>query len=69
MIITDLKLPFYLSEKELFEKAIKKGGISKTSVNDFRILKKSLDARDKRDIRYVYTVAVNEEEKNVEYPY
>lgn len=69
MVITDLKLPFYFSEKELFEKAIKKGGISKTSVNDFRILKKSLDARDKNDIRYVYTVAVNEEEKNLEYPY
>ena len=39
----------------------------KTEISDFMILKKSLDARDKSDIKYVYSVAFKTEEKSEKY--
>ena len=39
----------------------------KTEISDFVILKKSLDARDKNDIKYVYSVALKTDEKSEKY--
>ncbi len=68
MIVSDLKVPFYYSEKEIKEKAVKRARLSFGTVDSVRILKKSLDARNKADIRYVCTVAINEKEEEFVYP-
>ena len=53
LTIADLKLPIDRSEKELLSIAEKKLG---GKVGYFAIKKKSLDARDKNNIRYIYTI-------------
>lgn len=62
MKIDNLKLPIGKSEEELFYLALKKSGLKKQSVKHFKILKKSLDARDKNDIKYVYSVEISDKE-------
>jgi len=39
----------------------------KNEISDFTILKKSLDARDKNDIKYVYSVALSTDDKEEKY--
>lgn len=51
--LSDIKLPIGKDEKELIRLAEKKCG---GKVGYFAIKKKSLDARDKGNIRYVYTI-------------
>ena len=51
--LSDIKLPLGKGEKELMKLAEKKCG---GKVGYFAIKKKSLDARDKGNIRYVYTI-------------
>ncbi len=51
--ITDIKLPVGKGEEELVKIAEKKLGVR---AEHFVIKKKSLDARDKNNIRYIYTV-------------
>ncbi len=58
--LSDIKLPIEKSEKELFLLAQKKLG---RKPQYFRILKKSLDARNKNDIRFVYTIAFSAEKQ------
>lgn len=66
MRIDNLKLPVGKSEEELFSLALKKSGLKKQSVKHFKILKKSLDARDKNDIKHVYSVEISDREEAVE---
>ncbi len=73
MVIRDIKLNFGESEDLLPSRARK---ISGESGEFFRVLRKSLDARDKGDIKWVYTVEISkepfeedkEEEKEYSYP-
>ena len=58
MKISDIKLRIGESEELLVSKALKKAGVSKAPY--FRILKKSLDARDKGDIFYTYSVEISD---------
>lgn len=58
--LSDIKLPLGKSEKELLSIAQKK---LKGKVGYFRIRKKSLDARDKNNIRYIYTIEFSKEER------
>ena len=51
--LSDIKLPIGKDEKELIKLAEKKCG---GKVGHFAIKKKSLDARDKGNIRYIYTI-------------
>ena len=53
LTISDIKLPIDRAEKELVKIAEKKLG---GKAGYFAIRKKSLDARDKNNIRYIYTV-------------
>lgn len=53
--IDNVKLPIDLDENALKNEVAKISGCK--SINDFKILKKSIDARDKNDIFYVYSVA------------
>ncbi len=53
MIVKDLSLPLGAREEELWARCSK---LLRAPCKDLRILKKSIDARNKRDIRFVYTV-------------
>ena len=56
--LSDIKLPLGTPESKLFELAQKKLG---KKPRFFRIVKKSLDARNKNDVRWVYTIAFSAE--------
>ncbi len=56
--ISDIKLPIEKSESELIKIAEKKLG---GKARYFQIKKKSLDARDKNNIRYIYTIECSKE--------
>lgn len=60
--LSDVKLPLGKSENELLRIAEKKLG---KRAKYFKILKKSLDARDKNNIKYVYTIEFSTEEQAI----
>ena len=62
---SDIKLPVTTPESELFKISQKKMG---GKMGYFAIRKKSLDARDKNDLRYVYTVECSKDEYEEETP-
>ena len=68
LTLSEIKLPVGESEKKLLAIAERKLG---KKAAYFRICKKSLDARDKNNLRYVYTVEVGDQkpqEKKAEFP-
>lgn len=65
MTLSDIKLPIQKGEEELYRLATKKLGKKPTY---FAIKKKSLDARDKKDIRFVYTIEFADGEKQATPP-
>lgn len=56
--INQLKLNIHHSDKELEEKIIKTLKIKSSDLKEYYIVKRSLDARDKQNIRYSYTIQV-----------
>lgn len=62
--ITNIKIRADLSDDELFEKIYKKYKIDKNDVIKKRITKKSIDARNKFDIFYNYSVALECKNEN-----
>ena len=56
--ISDIRLRPEESEKLLKKKAARALGISPGDIENIKILKKSLDARKKSDIRRLYTLAL-----------
>ena len=56
MKIDGIKLPVTADEREVKNIAIKKSGIKNPEY--FKILKKSIDARDKNDIKFVYSAEI-----------
>ena len=60
MILNDLKLPPGYSEEDLLQLIKKKMRPSKEPVRSVEILKKSIDARKKPEVRVVLSVLVNE---------
>ena len=65
--ISGLSLPVGADEKALLKLAAERLKISPDQLGTMRILKKSVDARHKSDIRYIYTVAFGEAEP-IDYP-
>ena len=63
--LSDIKLPLGKDESELVKLAEKKLGKKPAY---FAILKKSLDARDKSNIRFVYTIAFSKTPVRTERP-
>ena len=53
--INNIKIRKDLSEDELFEFVIKKNQIKKDDILDWKISKKSIDARKKDDVHYVFS--------------
>ncbi len=62
--ITNIKIREDLSDDELFEKIYKKYKINKNDVTERRIIKKSIDARNKADIFYNYSVELECKNEN-----
>lgn len=56
--ISDLKLPLGKDEKELYRKAARMLSVPVEQITELRIFKKSLDARKKDNIHFVYVVDV-----------
>ena len=62
--ITNIKIKADLSDDALFEKIYKKYKINKNDVTERRIIKKSIDARNKADIFYNYSVELECKNEN-----
>ncbi len=62
--ITNIKIKADLSDDELFEKIYKKYKINKNDVTERRIIKKSIDARNKADIFYNYSAELECKNEN-----
>lgn len=58
--ISGIKLKPFEDDNALLEKASKKAGIPKTKVKYFKLIKKSLDARDKNNVFFTYTVEISD---------
>lgn len=56
--INSIKIYENLSENDLFEKILKKYSINKNDVISWHIIKKSIDARKKTDIHFLYTIQI-----------
>ena len=61
MKLDNIKMPITAGEKEVKREAEKRAKIKNASY--FRIFKKSLDARDKNNIKYIYSVEIGEKEE------
>ena len=61
IVVQNLTLRPGESERKLWKLAARELGVPEEAFTSFSITKKSLDARKKRDIRYVYAVAVTVE--------
>lgn len=57
------------SEELLLKRALKKAGVREKDVSSFSVIKKAIDARNKRDIKFCYVVALyfGDEPKDNEY--
>lgn len=62
--ISNIKIYEDLSDNELLNKIASKYNIKKSDILDFRIIKKSIDARKKNDIHYNFTVELDVKNEN-----
>lgn len=67
MIRLQIRRALTESEAEMRKRAFRKAGVSEGNA-EFRIVKKSLDARDRSDIHYLYTVELGTQEENAACP-
>ena len=59
MIKTDIKLSFNYSEEDIFTALSARLPVSKEEINEFKIIKKSLDISDKKNIQYNLTIGIS----------
>lgn len=70
MILNEIKLNIDEDIEKLKKFAAKKSGINYSDIKYFKVLKKSVDARDKSDIKFVYSVEIDNKtyvQKDMEY--
>lgn len=58
MKLENIKIRQDLSEEEIAKYACKKNRINFNSVKQYKILKKSIDARNKDDVHYIYSIEI-----------
>jgi uncharacterized FAD-dependent dehydrogenase len=63
--VTDIRMPVEAPEENLVYEVAKRLGIKKADIANWRILRKSMDARSRQEIQYVYT-AIAETKANSE---
>ena len=66
--IDNIKIFKDLSEDEVIEYAINKNNINKKDIIEVNIVKKSIDARDKKNVHYTYSINIKLNNEN-KYPY
>ena len=64
LIATDLKMPFNADESALRLQIAGAVKLRADSINNIRIVRRSLDARDKNDICFIYTAAFEIEDRD-----
>lgn len=64
IILNNIKIRKDLTNGEVFQQAIKKNRIKADDVIDWHIVKKSIDARNKDDVHYNYSIALNLRNEN-----
>ena len=62
--ITQLKLPVEHTEKELKERIAAELGIRTKELKGWKIVRRSVDARKKEELKYVYTIWAETAEEN-----
>lgn len=62
--ISNIKIKPFEDEKSLLSKALKKAGMKESEVKYFKLIKKSLDARDKNNVFYSCTVEISNQSYN-----
>ena len=60
MLFTNIKIYDDLSDEEVMKLACKKNKVDISKVKTWEIVKKSVDARNKLDVHYDYTIRINE---------
>lgn len=58
LVIREIRLPLHEDEDELLQKAAKSLGILKKNIKKLKIVRQSIDARDKKDIHLKYSVLI-----------
>lgn len=64
LLATNLSLPFNAPESALRLLITGDTGLGADEINDMRIVRRSLDARDKKDIRFIYNITFDVSDKN-----
>lgn len=62
--INDIPIRKNLTETEVFETIIKKYAIKKDDVLDWHITRKSIDARKKEDVHFIYSIDIHVKDEN-----
>ena len=65
--INNISMPLNASEQQLKQKAAQKLGVKETELQDFTVSKKSVDARNKNNVHFVYSVDCNSASTAVSY--
>ena len=63
--LNGIKTPIGVTERELKERCAKKARVSVNAVKYFKIVKKSIDARDKNDVKFVYNVLLSTKDEKI----
>ena len=61
--ISSLSISIYKSKEDLLKKIAKELKVRQADIIGFSIIKKSIDARKKEDVKYVYSLAVEVKEE------
>ena len=61
--LKDIKIRENILDEEVINRALKKSNISKDKVKSYRIFRKSIDARNKNDVHFVYTIDIEGDDK------
>lgn len=63
--LKDIKIRKNVSDEEVLKEALKKSNISRDVVKSWRIFRKSIDARNKNDVHFVYTIDIDCDDEKI----
>lgn len=62
--INNIKIYEDISTEKIFEKALLKNKVNKEDIINWKISKKSIDARDKKNVHYIYSIDIEVKNEN-----
>ena len=65
--LKDIKIRENISNEEVLNRALRKANIPRNLVLSWRIFRKSIDARNKNDVHFVYTIDIDCDDELVFY--